>query len=80
MQKKEHKNLYDDDDEVIQAKNIEMFDNALIELEKHLKPLLQLKLKEVLPNLTSLERAKLNISMAYTVYTLFYSMSTSSVQ
>lgn len=53
---------------------VQKFDEALEDVEKFIRPLLQQNFKEVQSQLQPLQRAKLNMCAAYTVNTLFYRM------
>jgi hypothetical protein len=49
-------------------------DETLQGLEKHLEPYFKASLRETKSNLSDLQIAKLNIVIAYSINTLFYSM------
>lgn len=54
--------------------DIDEMDATLKGIEKHLEPFFKASLKETKSNLTGLQIAKLNIVIAYSINTLFYSM------
>jgi hypothetical protein len=49
-------------------------DETVSGIEKHLAPYFKASLKETKSNLSGLQVAKLNIVIAYSINTLFYSM------
>eukprot|EP00761_Pharyngomonas_kirbyi_P012269 gb/GECH01012296.1/.p1 GENE.gb/GECH01012296.1/~~gb/GECH01012296.1/.p1 ORF type:complete len:169 (+),score=33.52 gb/GECH01012296.1/:1-507(+) len=53
-------------------KEIETFKRALSDIEEHIQPFLKQNLTELSDNLDPLKRAKLHVTMAYTVNTLFF--------
>lgn len=53
---------------------IDELDETLKGIEKHLEPFFKASLKETKSNLSGLQIAKLNIVIAYSINTLFYSM------
>lgn len=53
---------------------MDTFENTLSKIEKYLEPFFKSSLKDTKDNLSGLELAKLNIVIAYSINTLFYSM------